>query len=294
MTDLCPIIADLLPLYADHLLSEPSDAFVRAHLAQCPDCSARLDALSQSAAALDAPLESVPLRRVRTALRRKRLYASLAALAICTALLISLFAFLTAPQIFPYSDNLLTLASLPEGGCAVIFSPEVTGYRLERLRDPESDGEMLQVYAYSTLWDRFFLPRGQQTLVLMPSTSFSLYYAPNPGGDDVPLWGDTPASGGTITLPRLALNAYFLFALALLTLLILLRLALRRTAAASALTRAALLPLCYVAAQLAIKGFRFTTYTLQRDFALIALLTLCLYLALLAGHALWRQRRKAN
>ena len=119
-------------------------------------------------------------------------------------------------------------------------------------------------------------------------------YAPNPGGDDVTLWGDAPAPGGTVTLPRLALNAYFLFALALLTLLILLRLALGRTAAASVLTRVALLPLCYLAAQLAIKGSSFTTYTLQRDFSLIALLTLCLYLALLAVHALWRQRRKAN
>lgn len=293
MTDLCPIIADLLPLCADHLLSESSEAFVRAHLAQCPDCAARLHALLQPAAVSDAPLESVPLRRVRTTLRRKRLYASLGALAVCAALLVSLFSFLTAPQIFPYSDNLLTLAVLPEGGCAVIFSPDVTGYRLERLRDPESDGEMIQVYAYSTLWDRFFLPRGQQALVLMQPDPFSLYYAPNPGGDDVPLWSDAPASGGTITLPRLALNAYFLFALALLTLLILLRLALRRTAAAPALTRTALLPLCYVAAQLVIKGLSFTTYTLQRDFSLIALLTLCLYLTLLAAHALWRQRRKA-
>ena len=294
MTDLCPIDTDLLPLCADHLLSEPSETFVRAHLAQCPDCAARLAALSQPAAELGVPPESLPLRRVHTALRRKRLYASLAALAVCAALLVSLFAFLTAPQIFPYSEDLLTLAALPEGGCAVVFSPEVTGYRLERLRDPESSGEMIQVYAYSTLWDCFFLPRGQQTLVLMQPDPFSLYDAPNPGGDDVALWGDAPAPGGTVTLPRLALNAYFLFALALLTLLILLRLALGRTAAASALTRVALLPLCYLAAQLAIKGSSFTTYTLQRDFSLIALLTLCLYLALLAVHALWRQRRKAN
>ena len=114
MTDLCPIVTDLLPLCADHLLSEPSETFVRAHLAQCPDCAARLAALSQPAAELGVPPESVPLRRVHTALRRKRLYASLAALAVCAALLVSLFAFLTAPQIFPYSEDLLTLAALPE------------------------------------------------------------------------------------------------------------------------------------------------------------------------------------
>lgn len=275
MTDPCPLVCDLLPLYADGLLSEPSAQWVRAHLAHCPACAARLNAFTQPL--MVTPPESVPLRRVKKALRRKRVMLALLAMCVCAALLISAFAFLTAPQILPYSEDLLTLLPLSDSRYVVVFSDAVTGYALERVRTPTDEPDAYALYAYTTLWDRLFRPRGAQSAVLDVDETAMLSYAPNPGGEDVPLLGTSAMPyDASITLPRLTLTYYFCLALLLLAVLVLLRVGLRKTAAAPVLTQAALFSLCYLAAQLCIKGVHFTTYTLQRDLSLIILLTLSL------------------
>ena len=45
----CAVIRDLLPLYAEDLASEESKQVVDEHLADCPDCRARLETLRQPA-----------------------------------------------------------------------------------------------------------------------------------------------------------------------------------------------------------------------------------------------------
>ena len=39
----CDIIRDLLPLYAEHITSEASNALVEEHLAECEACRAELE-----------------------------------------------------------------------------------------------------------------------------------------------------------------------------------------------------------------------------------------------------------
>lgn len=43
----CDIIKDLLPLYYDGVCSADSKAMIEAHLAQCEDCRAELEALGK-------------------------------------------------------------------------------------------------------------------------------------------------------------------------------------------------------------------------------------------------------
>ena len=46
MNDLsCPVVRDLLPLYAEGLASEETASLVEAHLGACPDCRAALEAV---------------------------------------------------------------------------------------------------------------------------------------------------------------------------------------------------------------------------------------------------------
>lgn len=275
MTDPCPLVCDLLPLYADGLLSETSAQWVRAHLEHCPACAAQLDAFTRPLAV--TPPEGVPLRRVKKALHHKRVMLALLAACVCAALLISAFAFLTAPQILPYSDDLLTLVPLSDSRYVAVFSDAVTGYALERVHTPADESNVYALYAYTTLWDQLFCSRGAQSAVLDVDETAMLCYAPNPGGEDIPLLGASSAPyGASITLPRLTLTYYFCLALLLLAVFVFLRICLRKTAAAPVLKQSALFALCYLVAQLCIKGAHFTTYTLQRDLSLILLLTLSL------------------
>ena len=43
----CDIIRDLLPLYAEHITSEASNALVEEHLAECEACRAELGQMEQ-------------------------------------------------------------------------------------------------------------------------------------------------------------------------------------------------------------------------------------------------------
>jgi len=43
----CDIIRDLLPLYAEHITSEATNALVEEHLAECEACRAELEQMEQ-------------------------------------------------------------------------------------------------------------------------------------------------------------------------------------------------------------------------------------------------------
>lgn len=45
----CDIIRDLLPLYAEHITSEATNALVEEHLAECEACRTELEQMEQSA-----------------------------------------------------------------------------------------------------------------------------------------------------------------------------------------------------------------------------------------------------
>ncbi len=92
----CDLARDLLPSYADGLLSDASKAAVEAHLAQCEDCRRALDAML-------APMEPLPvdtpevryLKRFRTRHRRLAAMAAVLAVSLATLLVIMLPTFFT-------------------------------------------------------------------------------------------------------------------------------------------------------------------------------------------------------
>lgn len=55
----------------------------------------------------------------------------------------------------------------------------------------------------------------------------------------------------------------------------------------------ALIPACYLAGHLLVKGFATTSYQMQRDFSLIVLTAVLLYAAALLAGDLLRRRRDA-
>lgn len=53
MKNECSIVRDLLPLYAEHMLSDDTTMFVCDHLKQCPACTAAYEELKKAAPSVD-------------------------------------------------------------------------------------------------------------------------------------------------------------------------------------------------------------------------------------------------
>lgn len=79
----CCVIRDLLPLYLEGMVSEDTAAYIKAHLENCAECAAELDALSKSneidgAYALKDDRENhdaLALKTVKKKIKRKRTIA---------------------------------------------------------------------------------------------------------------------------------------------------------------------------------------------------------------------------
>ena len=74
----CEIIRDILPLYAEDMVSQPTRAMVEEHLGECKTCTKELVSLRMQA----TPAESgvTALKRVKDAIRRRRVLSVLAAI----------------------------------------------------------------------------------------------------------------------------------------------------------------------------------------------------------------------
>ena len=99
----CDIIRDLLPLYAEDLVSEDSRKLVDEHLCGCDPCTRQL-AVMKKAAQLPVEVDTRALKRVGNIIRHRRILAVLTALmfvvtiAIGGALLMDARIYLTAEQ----------------------------------------------------------------------------------------------------------------------------------------------------------------------------------------------------
>lgn len=71
MKNECSIVCDLLPLYAEDMVSEDTAEFVKEHLGNCPTCRAELEKLRkpvQPVAAQHVPdIDAEPLKRLKSA-----------------------------------------------------------------------------------------------------------------------------------------------------------------------------------------------------------------------------------
>lgn len=288
MKNECGIVEDLLVLYTEGMLRPDTAEFVAEHLQTCPNCRSRLEELRAAPALPSA--EGAPLAALRRRVRGLRAHAALGAALLCAALLLSAFAWLTAPQYLSAAqagvavremDGTLWLTAVP-AGCHTVCQPMQS-----------ADGERLvQVSCWTAPLERW---RGMPAAGPQPlpaAEGASVYYCPNDGSEDVLLWGPGLADGGgLVALPRLALGYYLLIAAVLAAVLGIAAALLRQKPAARALQTLCGLPVCYLAGHLLVKGTKTASYNLVRDLSLIILAALLLYAAFLLGRALWEARR---
>ena len=75
MKNECSIVRDILPLYAEKMVSKDTAEFVKGHLENCPVCCAELEKLREPVEVQAEPqtdIDAAPLKRLKKALLMKK------------------------------------------------------------------------------------------------------------------------------------------------------------------------------------------------------------------------------
>ena len=279
----CSVIQDLLPLYTEDLAGEESRALVEEHLEECEACKQTLEGL-RDAKPVTALTDSVPLLLMKQLLRRHTRLWCLLTGCLIAAMAFTVLGRMTAPEATPYIKGLFSVAKAEDGRLTVtVTSKSESGvdYLVEYFYN-ETGSESMSITAYTSPWLRAAkLDRSGTVYTARSKDVRYIYYCDHSRGGKLTLlkgpFTVTNPSGGILLLPRLALNLYFLAALALAGLFVLLWLFLRKTASGSTVLSVALGFGSYAVAHLLLKGTDGATYFLLQDLAFILLTAAALF-----------------
>ena len=289
----CNIIKDLLPLYAEGLLTKESVALVEAHLKNCKDCTAELSALKNNVSVREPTKREEPfigqagtLKILKKTLLVKKLQTIMITAFLVAALFTAAFAALDAPRFVPYSQDLITLSETPDS-IVITFGDGVTDCRCTAIYDVDTERPVFQVEAWSSLWDQYFAKTNHRTVTVPRSgeSPFTVYYVQNNGAEDVCIYSTGSLRVGAEAAASLT-PGYYLIGMGELTVLsAVFWLAFRQQDAIRRwVERVLLIPVSYLIGHIAVLHFRTTTYAIRHDFPLIIIIALLVYLALLLGH----------
>lgn len=295
MKNECSIVRDLLPLYAEGMVSPETASFVEEHLKDCEHCRNEYERL-KAPCAVPAQDDAAPLLMLQKKMAAKRLWTIVLTAVFAVALLVSAFAVLDAPVYLPYTEELLAVEPVGENGLQITFDPSVTDFNYTVYQDPDGGNfYYCDVEAWYSLWDRWFSGgEEQRTAVVFPAKPYpvTVMYCPNDGTESICVYGEA-GEGGSIALPRLALGYYLILAvLALAVLFAAWLVAKGRPRQRAWIERIMLYPVSYLISHGIVVGFRAISYSLVRDFRLILFVSLLLYCGLLLAHSVWGLKKE--
>ena len=305
MKNECSIVRDILPLYAEKMVSNDTAEFVEGHLENCPVCRAELEKLREPVEVQAEPrtdMDAAPLKRLKKALLIKKMQTILCTAAVLLALVLSVIAFLTAPKYFAYSPELVTVTKTEGGHIVLSFDEKITNYTLQRIitgKDIKEAVYYLEVWA--TPWDRLTGRHGVQNALVWETADLPVYiffqqnYALNDVDmDSVCIYGNlSRLNGGWVSLPGLSLGYWLLFNIALFLILGCVWFILRRKEhIRRCIERAILLPVAYGLGHLCVLGFRTASYSQWRDFQLIFAIGVLFYCAMLLALSILCKRKE--
>ena len=279
----CSVIRDLLPLYAEDLAGEESKTLVEKHLEDCADCKAALEDLKEPKPVTVVD-EAVPLQLMKQLLRRHTRLWCLLTGCLIAAMAFALLGRMTAPEAAPYVKGLFSIEKGADGRLSVAVTDQSApgvDFSVEYFTN-EQGLESMCISAYTSPWLRAAKLNRAGTVYTARSDAIRhVYYCDHSRGGKLtllqgPTTGTNP-TGGILLLPRLALNLYFLAALALAGLFVLLWLFLRKKAAGTTVLSVALGFGSYAVAHLLLKGTDGATYFLLQDLAFILLTAAALF-----------------
>lgn len=288
----CNIIRDLLPLYAENMLSEDSGLLVEEHIRTCEDCRQHLSELS-GRTEVPADFETIPLKKIKSLMLRKKVQT------VILSVILALFAFvlaagnLTAPQYYPYANELVMLTEGENGVLFASFDEKASGYAVSSTLSDDKTGLVYHLVAWDSIWSRHIQKNSARSTVLNPGGEkvSAVYYYETDGSGEILLYGaQQNPSSVIIRQPKLALFAGAATVIALIGTALLL-LFFKNKQAAPVISAVLLLPISYLLGHLIVKGLSFATFSATYDFYKILLASVPCYLLLfLFGCFLYKKR----
>lgn len=304
MKNECSIVCDLLPLYAEDMVSEDTAEFVKEHLGNCPTCRAELEKLRkpvQPVAAQHVPdIDAEPLKRLKKALLMEKVQAILCTAAVLLALMLSGLSFLTAPEYFAYSQELVTVTEGANGEATISFSSEITDYKLQRIADSADKQTVYHLEVWTCAWDRMFSKPGAQDVTVKPENGhelliyFTQFINQSSSNSAVCIYGEIePDSGGWMALPGLSMGYWLAINIVLLVILGVIWLNLRKKEKPRRLVeRLILIPIAYMLGHLCVLGFHTLSYSEWRDAQMILAISILFYCAMLLALSIFYSRKE--
>lgn len=306
MRNECNIIRDLLPLYAENMVSSDTADFVEEHLNGCETCRKEYEKTKEPQPTPEIS-DAAPLLKLSRKLKVKRIQTIALTAVFVAALFVSAFAVLDAPIYLPYSERLVTLKQLDDTGMLLTFDEEVTDFDYTIYKDPDGGNfYYCDIQAWTSLWDKWFSQekgRRSTTVTTRNAKPMIAAYVPNDGSENVCIAKYDPNAENridknveyenTTTLPRLSLGYYFILAIAALVILGIVWFLTRKKAKLCIwVERIGLYPISYIISHCIVSGINWASYSLPRDFSLIILVSILLYSGLLLLHNIWRLKKE--
>ncbi|MGV2940576.1 zf-HC2 domain-containing protein [Mesobacillus sp. LC4] len=281
----CNMIRDILPLYVEDMASQDTRDLVEEHIASCENCKKRLKEMRTFE---EPPVDTdiAPLRNIQNTLRKKKLQTIILSVMVTLVFAVVTIAYLTTPAYISYNENAVSIIEKDDGTVLLNFSEEVSGYNVNQYPAADNSGYVYDITTWETMWQQKIIKNNLENTVLNPNgeTVASIYYYNTDGSENTLIYGKPITDGSVMTLPRLVLSYYMLFAIGFLLIcgigLVIFR---KNEKIRNGLEKMILLPISYLFAHLLLKGLHSATYLAGRDLYVILLVTIPLYFALLAG-----------
>ena len=295
----CSIVRDLLPLYAEDMVSDDTKKFIESHLDTCEECRKVLDGMKEPAPVSNGESESdMPLRKIRGDIRRKKRGLILLTVLLSMILIISAMSALTVPAYYGYTDNLITVTENDNQTITLTFREDVPYHNCEVMNDP--DGQIIYtVSAYSNALNKLFPSTSRTAPVTIPTggQNILVYYTANDGSDSVLLYNGTgkAVDFGMVVLPRLAMGYYIIIAAVALAVLVILKIVMRNSEKAGKILNILIpIPAAFIISHILVSGFRTETYSMVRDFFITVLMSFPVYAAIETMGTLIRRKKNKD
>lgn len=153
----CNIIKDLLPLYAEDMVSQDTKALVDDHLCGCDKCTKELEALKQ-APKVPVEVETTSLKRVEDTIRKRKMLTAATAVLTLAAVLVTGFIFLLTP-VYLTAQQAIEGAELREDGAlAIDYTSGITGYGSTEIGSEDDEFIWCHTTRYDWLRSKLFGP----------------------------------------------------------------------------------------------------------------------------------------
>lgn len=122
----CDIIRDILPLYAEDMVSPATHDFVDEHLSECESCTQELQKLKEKTAVpMDADVTTI--RRIGKHIKMKQILLVLCVLLTAFGIYCAGLVFLQSPYYLTYDQAVESVAMREDGGLTIDYSRGIIG-----------------------------------------------------------------------------------------------------------------------------------------------------------------------